>query len=163
MIPFGEQLRQEREARGISLASITQSTKISTRHLQSLEESRFDQLPGGVFNKGIVRDYARALNLDEKKWIESYIQAYRSSGKMKDDDRQWAEFAENVGRNHPIDDERKQLNLRWAGVALLVAVLAVSGWFVWQFVNGRSNNTASHPTNSTSSSQTNQAFDGSGS
>lgn len=153
MIPFGEQLRQEREARGISLASITQSTKISTRHLASLEENRFDQLPGGVFNKGIVRDYARALGLDESYWVESYMQAYRQSGKMKDDDRKWVEFAENVGRDPQVDHERRSLNLRWAGIAVLVAILAVSGWLIWQLVSSRTNNnTASHPTNSTSSS-----------
>src|SRR5690349_16815994 len=49
---FGKQLKQEREQRGISLEDISQSTKISTRFLQALEGDHFNQLPGGIFNKG---------------------------------------------------------------------------------------------------------------
>jgi cytoskeleton protein RodZ len=61
MAQFGEDLRRERESRGIALELITDSTKISSRHLVALERDRFEQLPGGVFNKGIVRGYARAV------------------------------------------------------------------------------------------------------
>jgi len=66
MSEFGEELRQEREARGIALQSIIDATKISSRHLQALETNHFDYLPGGVFNRGIVRSYARVVGLDRK-------------------------------------------------------------------------------------------------
>jgi cytoskeleton protein RodZ len=56
---FGEDLRRERVSRGIALETITDSTKISSRHLAALELDQFERLPGGVFNKGIVRGYAR--------------------------------------------------------------------------------------------------------
>ena len=56
---FGEKLRKHREQRGIALDAISNTTKISTRMLRAIEEEHFDQLPGGVFNKGFVRAYAR--------------------------------------------------------------------------------------------------------
>src|SRR5260370_14529442 len=65
MSAFGERLRREREMRGITLDEISESTKISRRHLESLEREDFDSLPGGIFNKGFVRSYARFLGLDE--------------------------------------------------------------------------------------------------
>ena len=43
----------KREMRGITLDEITESTKVSRRHLEALEGEHFDQLPGGVFNERI--------------------------------------------------------------------------------------------------------------
>ena len=80
MSDFGEALRKEREARGVALETITRITKISNRHLLALEHEQFDALPGGVFNKGIVRGYARVVGLDEEVWLERYISASKSSG-----------------------------------------------------------------------------------
>src|ERR1700761_4652976 len=69
---FGDRLRREREMRGITLDEITESTKISRRHLDALEKEQFDQLPGGVFNKGFVKAYAHFLGLDEDQAVADY-------------------------------------------------------------------------------------------
>ena len=63
MPSFGEQLRRERERRSITLDDISVSTKISTRLLRALEEDHFEQLPGGIFNKGFIRAYAKWVTL----------------------------------------------------------------------------------------------------
>ena len=75
MPSFGENLRREREKRSITLDQISQSTKIGTRMLQALEEDRFTQLPGGIFNKGFVRAYARHVGLDEDQTVADYLEA----------------------------------------------------------------------------------------
>jgi cytoskeletal protein RodZ len=72
---FGENLRRAREARNMTLQEIAASTKISTRALQALEDERFELLPGGIFNKGFVRSYARAVGLDEEKAVAEYLAA----------------------------------------------------------------------------------------
>jgi cytoskeletal protein RodZ len=76
---FGEKLRKQREQRGIALDAISTTTKISTRMLRALEDEHFDQLPGGVFNKGFVRAYARQVGLDEEEAIADYLAALRES------------------------------------------------------------------------------------
>ncbi|MGO9167755.1 MAG: helix-turn-helix domain-containing protein, partial [Candidatus Sulfotelmatobacter sp.] len=76
---FGEKLRQQREQRAISLDAISSVTKISTRMLSAIENERFDQLPGGVFNKGFVRAYARQVGLDEEETIADYLAALGES------------------------------------------------------------------------------------
>ena len=75
MAGFGESLRQAREARKITLQEISATTKIGTRLLQALEDERFDLLPGGIFNKGFVRSYARCVGLDEQKMVAAYVAA----------------------------------------------------------------------------------------
>jgi cytoskeleton protein RodZ len=69
---FGEHLRREREMRGISLDEICSATRIGTRFLEALEKEQWDQLPGGIFNRGFVRAVAQYLGLDEEKLIGEY-------------------------------------------------------------------------------------------
>jgi helix-turn-helix protein/uncharacterized protein DUF4115 len=76
---FGEKLRKQREQQGIELDAISNTTKISTRMLRALEDEHFDQLPGGVFNKGFVRAYARQVGLNEEEAVADYLAALRES------------------------------------------------------------------------------------
>jgi transcriptional regulator with XRE-family HTH domain len=71
-IPFGEHLRREREMRGVSLDEIAAATRISTRFLEAIETEQWDQLPGGVFNRGFIRSIARFLGLDEDSLVAEY-------------------------------------------------------------------------------------------
>lgn len=137
MSQFGQDLRREREARGIAIETITDVTKISSRHLLALEDEHFEALPGGVFNKGIVRGYARVVGLDEDAWVNRFMSAYQGSGQVKDDDVSWIEFAENVSKGRVDEAPRPDMRLRWAGVALLLMLLSALGWFVWHYVSDR--------------------------
>jgi cytoskeletal protein RodZ len=72
---FGDKFRKARERQGIKLEDVSNSTKIGSRMLRAIEEEDFDQLPGGVFNKGFVRAYAKYLGLDEEETITGYVAA----------------------------------------------------------------------------------------
>ena len=67
MAGFGENLRREREMRGVSLEEISIATKISIRFLQAIENEELSKLPGGIFTRSFVRTYARYLGLDEER------------------------------------------------------------------------------------------------
>jgi cytoskeleton protein RodZ len=73
MASFGENLRRERELRGVSLREIADATKISARFLKALEEDRVDLLPGGLFPKAFVRQYARHLGLDAERYVADFL------------------------------------------------------------------------------------------
>ena len=60
----GETLRRERVRRNLDLKQVSDELKISTRFLQAMEAGEFDKLPGGVFAKAFVRQYAQLLGLD---------------------------------------------------------------------------------------------------
>jgi cytoskeletal protein RodZ len=145
MSEFGQELRRERESRGIGLDSIINATKISSRHLTALESNQFNHLPGGVFNKGIVRGYARVVGLNEEEWVTRFMSAYQVSGKLKDDDASWIAFAENVGKTRAHELDSPVVHVRWAGVAALLVLLVVLGLFLWHFVGNRAAETSSGP------------------
>jgi cytoskeletal protein RodZ len=135
MANFGEALRNERESRGIALDTVSGATKISLRHLKAVESDNFDQLPGGLFNKSIVRNYARTLGLDEDEWVDRFMTASRQSRNPDEDDLNWTAFAENVGRARGKDLNRSDSMMRWAGVAVLLLFLGGLSWFVWDYVH----------------------------
>jgi cytoskeleton protein RodZ len=70
--PFGEHLKRERELRGVSLDEIAAATRIKTSFLEALENGRWQELPGGAFNRGFIRTTARFLGLDEEGMIAEY-------------------------------------------------------------------------------------------
>jgi cytoskeleton protein RodZ len=72
MPSFGENLRREREMRGVALEEISAATKISVRFLSCLETEEFDKLPGGIFTRSFIRTYARYLGLDEERVLAEY-------------------------------------------------------------------------------------------
>jgi cytoskeleton protein RodZ len=72
MASLGQALRDEREARNISIEEIATTTKIGSRYLEALEADRLDQMPGGFFVRGIIRTYARAIGLDPEEVLERY-------------------------------------------------------------------------------------------
>src|SRR5947199_9396607 len=72
---FGERMKREREMRAITIEQIAESTKIGSRMLHALEHEDFAKLPGGIFNKGFVRAYAKYLGLDEEQAVTDYLAA----------------------------------------------------------------------------------------
>lgn len=63
-VPVGQQLRQAREARSLSLTDIALTLKLGQRQVVSLEAGDWDGLPGQTFIRGFVRNYARLVQLD---------------------------------------------------------------------------------------------------
>jgi cytoskeletal protein RodZ len=76
MASFGENLRRERELRGIDLREMADATKISIRFLQALEQDRVDILPGGLFPRAFVRQYAKYLGLDPERLVAEFVYAH---------------------------------------------------------------------------------------
>jgi cytoskeleton protein RodZ len=133
---FGEALRCERQSRSVSLEDIAQTTKVTVRSLQALESDAFDQLPGGILSKGIVRSYVRFLGLDEVEWVERFLDASgQKNPPATSNDKDWAAFALSVSthRGGRVTDTK----LRWAGVVALLLLLGGLGWIVWGYVHQR--------------------------
>jgi cytoskeletal protein RodZ len=76
MASFGDTLRRERELRGVDLREVADATKISLRFLQALETDRIDILPGGIFPRAFVRQYASYLGLDPDRTVAEFVYAY---------------------------------------------------------------------------------------
>jgi cytoskeleton protein RodZ len=80
MPTLGEELRQRREQRGISLAEIAEATRIGTRFLKAIETDNFSILPGGIFTRSFIRAYAKHVGMNEDDAIGLYLQQIAGPG-----------------------------------------------------------------------------------
>jgi cytoskeletal protein RodZ len=71
---LGEKLRQAREERGISISEVAEQTRISPQYIKAIEVDDYKPLPGGIFNKGFVRSYARYVGFDENEALNDYAE-----------------------------------------------------------------------------------------
>lgn len=126
---FGERLKKTRENRKITLEEVSKSTKISPRMLHALEEEKFNELPGGVFNKGFVRAYARYLGLDEEKTLADYATAFGGDPEPRPEDTELRAIAERKEREARVN---QSASLPWGALAVLL-LLAALGLGVWGF------------------------------
>lgn len=74
MTSIGEELKRERELRGISLKEIANATKINMRFLRALEEDQLNMLPGKFFTRSIIRTYAKYIGLEEDAALNKYYE-----------------------------------------------------------------------------------------
>lgn len=152
MPSFGAKLKQQREQRGITLEEISHSTKIGTRMLHALEEDHFDQLPGGIFNKGFIRAYARCLDMDEEQVIADYLVA--------------AGEAEPETQNRPVvvapietrmeTEPGPAANLPWGVIAAVLLAIAL-GFAAWGLYSGGTGKLTRRDGHASSASQTTAA------
>jgi cytoskeleton protein RodZ len=68
MTSIGDRLRQERLRRGLDIGRLAEQTKINASMLEAIEADDLDKLPGSFFTRSFVRQYARALGLDEDQF-----------------------------------------------------------------------------------------------
>jgi cytoskeletal protein RodZ len=126
-VGFGRDLQQQRISRGVELEAIAESTRVSIRHLRALEDEKRSDLPGGVFNKGILRGYCQAVGLEEREWLNRFATSDLNASTEPD----WAAFAESV-KQHRVTRIRAG-NRKWFGVVLMVAGLVALAWIAWHF------------------------------
>ncbi len=65
----GATLREERLRRQFTLEHVSNVTRISARYLEAIENDRLEELPGAVFTRGFVRQYARFLELPAEELL----------------------------------------------------------------------------------------------
>ncbi len=72
MTQLGERLRMAREEQGISISQAAVETRILQRYLIALEDGDYQHLPGDVYARGFIRNYATYLGLSSEELIETY-------------------------------------------------------------------------------------------
>jgi cytoskeletal protein RodZ len=117
----GDLLHAAREKKGVDLYRAERDTKIRARHLSALEDGDYAELPGAVYTKGFLRNYALYLGLDPVEILDRWHD--------EQDPGQRASSAVMVAPPQPLTDPRRGFTFT---PSLVVA--AVLGLVVLLFV-----------------------------
>jgi len=121
----GRLLRDQREARALSIEDVAKRLRIRRPYLEAIEQGRFDQLPGAAYIPAFLRAYAAHLELDAEK----VLMAYQASGPVP--------IARPVAlpADFPVVDKRAPI-----GLAVLTVLLVVgAGYAVWHYLPRQEN------------------------
>jgi cytoskeleton protein RodZ len=133
MTSIGDTLRRERLRRGWDLEHVAAETKITTHLLEAIEADQFDRVPGGVFARNFVRQYARMLKLDDDEIIAAFRQQFEEPAEPVPEPQ-----PSPVASFHlpPLEDFRQRLgpgSSLSAFLWLVVVILACAGVYgLWQ-------------------------------
>jgi cytoskeleton protein RodZ len=141
-VTLGEKLREAREARGYSLREVADNTRISARHLEAIEADDYKPLPGGVFNKGFIKAFARYVGVDQNEALEDYLRQMNQQGLSASEDES------PISRKHEVflgDEPRRP----FLTIVLALIILGLLSWGViagLQWYQNRGNQAAVAPT-----------------
>ena len=79
-------LRQERERRGLSIEEVASQMRLSTRQVEALEGDDYDALPGKVFVRGFIGNYARLLQIDPNPLFDALTLPEESTAPQKNEE-----------------------------------------------------------------------------
>lgn len=71
---IGDKLRNERERQKLTIQDIAKGTSIRSVYIDAIEKGEYDKLPGKVYAKGFVRNYAAFLRLDADAAVHQFTE-----------------------------------------------------------------------------------------
>ena len=139
-VDAGLQLKQAREAKGLSLDDLSRATKISRSVLSALEAEDESHLPAAIYTRGFVKAYAREVGLNPEEMVHRYLGDIEHA-------------AATVGEARPA--ARHDVTLRDEDTAMILATTQARrvGWlvtaccaiglvvYVWSFGRPRTSDT----------------------
>ena len=146
---LGEKLRQAREARGLSISEVAEQTRISALYLENIENDDYRVLPGGIFNKGFVKSFAKIVGVDENEALQDYAQLIANQGSPVADEPK-------TYRSEVLTDERTaSSSLPTIIIAVVILGLMTAGILAFlNYYNKQSVPAANTTTNSNAAANT---------
>jgi cytoskeleton protein RodZ len=120
----GQELSAAREARGLAISDVAHRLKFAPRQVEALEQEQFDALPGATFTRGMVRNYARLLQLDP----EPLVQRVAVRCQVPDSRQLAVRYQQPV----PFSDSTRRSSFTYLVVSLGVLGLVAGVAYQWQ-------------------------------
>lgn len=73
MIEFGKTLKAAREAKGLTIAQIAESTRIMSSLVEDLENEDFSRIVAPIYGRGFVKLYCEAVGLEPKPMVDEFM------------------------------------------------------------------------------------------
>ena len=124
---LGEKLRQAREERDISISEVAEQTRISPLYIEAIENDDYSPLPGGIFNKGFIKSFAKFVGVDEEEALQDYSRqlAQQNQGESDTDPKTY--------RPEVLTDDRSRSSLL-PTIIFAVIILGLMTWGILALV-----------------------------
>lgn len=146
----GGVLRAERERQQLTIHDIEEATSIRALYIESIEDGNYDKLPGDVYTKGFIKNYATFLNLDAESLVKQFVDertpepiAEEITDENKNNSNTKVDKSESITQTEKIDPQklRRRRNNSDSGklssglIAAVVLIAAIAGGAWYYFTN----------------------------
>ena len=83
---MAKRLKEIRQSSGVEIGEISRKTFINSRYLRAIEEGDFSVVPGDIYVRGYIKEFARCLGVPFREAIKDY-ENYLRSETARDDAR----------------------------------------------------------------------------
>lgn len=119
MLSVGKLLKDARERKKLSLRDIEKRIKVREQFIRALEEDKWNTFTSRIYVTGILKNYARFLELDERKVLAFFRREYERIEDVK--------FKEKVSSSYLSSDSKKTII-----VGFVMAIMLLIGYFSYQ-------------------------------
>lgn len=149
---LGEKLRLAREERGISITEVAEATRISPHYLQAIEVDDYRTLPGGIFNKGFIKSFAKYVGVDEQSALADYARIMNADG-----DQNAADEPLNKYRPEVLTDDRARGSMipTVIGAVVILAIVTAAVLFGLNYLQNRQAQPVANASSTAPNSNTN--------
>ena len=126
MATLGQELREERERRTLSVKDVSDRTKIGSRILTSLENDRWEEMPQKFFLKGVIKAYAQAIGADPAIFLAKYEALQKACSEALEKDGNF------LGRKkHEASEKNRKRSVIFLAASFFLILIAVAAgyWF----------------------------------
>lgn len=138
----GYTLRQERERQNLSIEDIEQGTSIRALYIEAIEAGEYDKLPGAVYTKGFIKNYAKFLDMDADAVVKEFqtdmdeLAAEAQAAAAEQSAEAQPEVKPEKKRlGHSIEDTGSRRSPNTIIVAAVVLIAAIAGG-AWSWLSG---------------------------
>jgi len=122
---IGTILKKKREEHGYTLEHVSEITRIPLSSLRNIEEGNLDALPGPVFVRGFVRNYAKLLGVESDWMTEALSQAYSTRTQIQ-------QASGPTGTGSILDDAKPASSKPYIIVGVLAVIALAAFLLFWQ-------------------------------
>lgn len=136
----GDILRKEREKQRMTISEVEEGTSIRASYIEAIESGAYDKMPGRVYAKGFIKNYANFLNLNGEEIVKQFMSEVAPVVEPVEVE-DVAEESKNKGKTFSVSGRRlEEVGSKISGnhlvAAIMVIALLIGGFFYFNSSSG---------------------------
>ena len=147
---LGNTLRDERERQKLSVNDIEQGTSIRALYIEAIENGEYDKLPGEVYTRGFIKNYAKFLGLDGDAFAKEFTAELHGAPPAVEEKTSEAPVEQKTVESKPVQPNKpakksskvvgeiRGENRGSSGIMIVAAVVLIAALAggAWAFLSG---------------------------
>ena len=121
---IGETLRKERERQRMTIQDVEDGTSIRASYIEAIENGEYDKMPGRVYAKGFVKNYANFLNLNGDEMVKQFVAEVSPAAEVVEQVKDIS--AEKKSTSFSISGRRLEIEEKFSSNKFVAAIVAIA-------------------------------------